>query len=364
MRDSGVSLKYNDQYDILHFEALGPEATHLEEETAAAIEAKMLPQDHKYLVTPASVQDFLKENPGFSLPRLLTTKTHSVIPDSYVAEGGKGIVTRSAGYDHFEHLVGKIHVTSLREYCVNAVAQTATKFFYATAGRMNHYAANTTNFDRQSCQAFLELAPELTLTVFGMGKIGKRIYDLAVANGLTAQGVDLREKELKTIYGDSVRFVSKDEAIGSTDIIVNAMNLNKDAENSFYNVDYFSKEYLSRALKKLIFINVTRGEIAPESGLLELYQAGSIIGIGLDVFSKEAQFTKVLHGDETTDSDLLAAQVLISMSLQRTANIYVQPHQAFNSNIAARTKASETMKRVISWYENGGRCFDEELPYY
>ena len=47
----------------------------------------------------------------------------------------------------------------------------------------------------------MELGPHKKLTVYGVGKIGKRIYDLAEANGLSVQGVDVRQEELSRLYG-------------------------------------------------------------------------------------------------------------------------------------------------------------------
>jgi D-lactate dehydrogenase len=352
-------------YDIIHFEALGPEAQHLRDETLKAQQNKQLPEDFTYLVTPSNVQDFLRENPNTDLPEIVTTKTHSVLPDAYFTGNKKSVVTRSAGYDHFEDLAEKANITSLREYCVNAVAQTAMKFLYATAGESNHYTKNTETFERNNARAFMELGKHKLLTVFGVGKIGKRIYDLADLNGLTVQGVDIRQEHLNDLYQGTVHFVSRDEAIASSDIIVNVMNLTRSEKSTFYNIGYFSKEYLSQAKDGLIFINVTRGEIAPESGLLELYISGKIKGIGLDVFTNESQFARLLVDHNTViEGDHYAAKTLVQKSMERSANIYVQPHQGFNSDIAAGTKAAEAMKHVISWYKNKGKCFDEQLPYY
>lgn len=364
MKDRTNSPAITNKYDIIHFEALGPEAKHLEEQILSAKEQKKLPEHHTYLITADNVQVFVKENPGIPLPDVITTKTHSVLPESYLAEGRKSIVTRSAGYDHFEHLADKANIASLREYCVNAVAQTAMKFLYATAGLFNHYAKNMETFERKNSDAFMELDKGRTLTVFGVGKIGKRIYELAEANGLTVQGVDIRQEELQRLYSGAVRFVSKEEAIASSDIIINAMNLTKNRESRFYNVGYFSREYLSKAKDGVIFINVTRGEIAPESALLDLYSSGKITGIGLDVFANESEFARLLLGEPATGADLVAAHTMVKKSLERSANIYVQPHQGFNSDIAANTKAVEAIKHVVSWYRNEGRCFDEQLPYY
>jgi D-lactate dehydrogenase len=353
-------------YDIIHFEALGPEARHLEEEIRQAQRNGALPSHHSYLITPSRLQDLLKAEPATSLPDIISVKTHSLIPDSYLQGTKKSIVTRSAGYDHLEHLADRANIASLREYCVNAMAQTAMKFLYAAAGELNHYTLNTQSFERNHARAFMELDEHRVITVYGVGKIGKRTYDLAVANGLKAQGVDLREAELSHLYGDTVNFVSKDEAIRTSDILINTMNLTKNPASRFYNVGYFSKEYLSQATKEIIFINFTRGEVAPEAVLLDLYYAGRLIGLGLDVFTDEARFAELLKGEkgEGDTEDLSAARQLVRMSLERSANIYVQPHQGFNSDVAARTKAVAAIKHVIAWHKNSGRCFAEQLPYY
>lgn len=352
------------QYDIIHFEALGPEAEHLKEEISKAKETGQLPRDHQYLITPSNVQEFLAEQPETYLPAIITTKTHSILPETYLKDSKKSVITRSAGYDHFEHLAETVNIASLREYCVNAVAQTAMKFLYAAAGELNHYTENTRTFERKNSNAFVELDKHLVLTVYGVGKIGKRICELAGANGLTVQGVDIRQEELTSLYGNTVRFVSKDEAIASSHILVNAMNLTRNKDSRFYNIGYFSEEYLSRGRPGLIFINVTRGEIAPESGLLKLYKSGRIRGMGLDVFTNESEFSRLMNGAEAKGTDLQAAETLVRMALDRTGNIYVQPHQGFNSDIAAKTKAVEAIKHVVSWYKNSGKCFDEQLPYY
>jgi D-lactate dehydrogenase len=364
MKDAKSSPLAGINYDIMHFEALGPEAAYLEEETIKAKKAGEIPAGLTYLITPDNLQDFLKKNPGTVLPDMITTKTHSILPEPYLNERKKSVITRSAGYDHFEHLTEKANIASLREYCVNAVAQTAMKFLYAAAGEMNHYEKNIETFERKNANAFMELDKERILTVFGVGKIGRKVYELAEANGLTVQGVDIRQDELNDIYSNKIEFISKEEAIKSSDIIINCMNLTKNKESRFYNVGYFSREYLLKADKNLIFINVTRGEIAPESVLLELYKSGKITGLGLDVFTNESEFAKLLLGEAVAGTDLAAAKTLVSMSLERKANIYVQPHQGFNSDIAAKTKAVEAIKHVVSWYKNKGNGFDDQLPYY
>lgn len=352
-------------YDMIHFEALGEEAGYLADETKAAQECGLIPQNLRYLVTPETLQEYLKKNPGEELPDIISIKTHSILPASYLAGKKKNIITRSAGYDHLENLCCVANITSLRNYCVNSVAQTAIKFMYAAAGLLNQYTVNAATFERNRADSFMELTPDRVAAVFGVGKIGKRVYDLLEANGLTVQAVDIREKELKTVYGDSVNFVSKEDAIKNSDIIINAMNLTRIQESIFYNENYFSENFLRQGKTGLIFINITRGEIAPEAGLLHLYQEGMLGGIGLDVFTAENDFSQALkYQKPTSDENLLAARRLLEMAEDRTANIYVQPHQAFNSDLAAAAKASDTIKHMIEWFKRGKNGFDEQLPYY
>ena len=353
------------KYDIIHFEALGKEADHLKEETEAAQAKGKLPKEYNYVITPLNLQEYMANNPDTVLPDIITTKTHSKLPEDYLKGNKKSVITRSAGYDHFEHLVDVANVTSLREYCVNAVAQTAIKFTYAAAGYLNHYTTNTLTFERNKTVSFMELNKDRTATVFGVGKIGKRIYDLLVANGLNAQAVDVRQDELSKNYGNTVNFVTKEEAIKKSDILINAMNLTRIENSKYYNVNYFSDDVLAKAKDGIIFINVTRGEIAPEATLMKYYKSGKIIGIGVDVFSDENGFSSLLNKKSDTPSENhKAALEMLEGAVSRKENIYVQPHQAFNSDVAAMSKASETIKHMISWYENGKERFDSQLPYY
>lgn len=352
-------------YNIIHFEALGKEADYLEEYTKKSIESKALPEDFKYLITSETVQSFLKENPDIELPDLITTKTHSVLPEEYYNSGNKkSLITRSAGYDHCEHLADKMNIASLREYCVAAVAQTAIKFVYQTCGFYNEYAMATPKFERNKVVSFWELDKGKTAVVFGVGKIGKKIYDLLQANDLTVLAVDIREEELKKLDAyKNVIFTSKEEALKRAVIIVNAMNLTRNSNSRFYNYEYFSKEDFKKGKNEKVFINITRGEIAPEKTLVDLYNEGILVGLGLDVFSSESDISDYLNGLIDTDNkNILSSKLIIDRAIDKSANFYVQPHQAFNSDLASAKKAEEALNHVVYWYEN--KKFAEQLPYY
>ena len=352
-------------YDIIHFEALGKEAEHLKTETIKAQENNLLPKNLNYLITEKNLQTYLEEYPDTKLPNIITTKTHSILPLDYLIGEKKSVITRSAGYDHFEHLQNKINLTSLREYCVDAVAQTAIKFVYVTCGKLNEYMSKTKSFERNNISSFIEINKNRIATVFGVGKIGKKVYELLEINGFSTQAVDTREDEIKKEYGDIFNFVTKEKAMKNSDVIINVMNLTKNPDSKFYNVGYFSDIEFLMAKKGLIFINVTRGEIAPESILLKYYKESILSGIALDVFSNESIFSKFLKNEvKTQNEDLKAAKEIEEKALALSENFYVQPHQGFNSDLASIAKAKETIKHLCAWYKNNKEKFDEQLPYY
>lgn len=350
-------------YDILFFEALGEENAHLTEEIEKAKVRGTIPAYLRYYVGTETLQEYLTANPGAPLPDILSTKTHSILPKEWLHNGKKKcVISRSAGYDHFEHLAQVANITSLREYCVNAVAETAVKLMFCTCGNLNQYTRNMTTFERNNCISFKELS-NLKVTVFGVGKIGKRIYDMVKGLGMDARAVDLRADTLAGLY-NGVRFISKEDATDS-DVIICAMNYTRDPASRYYNRSYFTEEYLRRFPKGLVFINVTRGEIAPEAPLWRLYKEGHIFGIGVDTFHGEAELTKVLRGQKTAENEHEEAAIaMIDAALSRTENVYVQPHQGFNSDVAALCKATETVKHLEDYFSRGCTDFASQLPYY
>lgn len=351
-------------YDILFFEALGEENAHLAEELQRSKDAGRLPADLTWYIGTETLQEYLEAHPEARLPDILSTKTHSKLPESWLSSGKKkSVISRSAGYDHFEHLSRVANITSLREYCVNAVAETAVKLMFCTCGNLNQYTQNTAVFERNNCISFKELS-NLKVTVFGVGKIGKRIYDMVSGLGLDARAVDLRRKELTELYNGTVKFIEKEEATDS-DVVICAMNYTRDPASRYYNEAYFTEDYLKRFPRGLVFVNVTRGEIAPEAPLLKLYKNGHIFGLGMDTFHGEAELTKALRGLKTAENEHeQAALAIIRAALDRTENFYVQPHQGFNSDVAALCKATETVKHLEDYFARGCTDFASQLPYY
>ena len=86
------------KYDIMHFEALGEEAEHLQEETDRLVAEGKLKKDFSSVITPLTLQEYLKQEnlSGKDLPNIVTTKTHSVLPEEWVNSEPKKSVIHEA----------------------------------------------------------------------------------------------------------------------------------------------------------------------------------------------------------------------------------------------------------------------------
>jgi len=351
-------------HKILFFEALGEENAHLREELTQAKTDGRLPSDLEFEIYTETLQDYLSANPDATLPDIVSIKTHSVLPENWYKTGvRKSVISRSAGYDHIENLADELNCTSLRRYCVNAVAETAAKLVLLACGNYNQYQGNMKTFERNKCRSFKECSG-LKAVVFGVGKIGVRIYEILSGIGMDTYAVDVRRDELNREYDGRVRFIEKDEAYDA-DIIVCGMNYTKNPSSRFYNQGYFNDEFFSKCRDGLVFVNVTRGEITDETAILKNYKTGRIFGFGTDAFGYEEGITRIMRGLKKPENELENSQLeLINLSLERTGNVYTQPHQAFNSDKAALDKAIETIKHLEAYYRNNEQKFDSQLPYY
>ena len=63
------------------------------------------------------------------------------------------------------------------------------------------------------------------------------------------------------------------------------------------------------------------------------------MGIGVDVFSHESELTSYLQNNDfskCSNDDIIAAGRNNQNGIAKAENFYVQPHQGFNSDLAAK----------------------------
>ena len=114
-----------------------------------------------------------------------------------------------------------------------------------------------------------------TLGIVGAGNVGKTVMAMARAGfGLDVIANSRNPKSLP----DDVRFVSVDELVAESDIVVLSCPLTPETAG------LISRERIERMRPGAIVVNVSRGAVVDDTGLIAALREGRIAGAALDVF--------------------------------------------------------------------------------
>lgn len=126
----------------------------------------------------------------------------------------------------------------------------------------------------------LDEAAEKTITILGLGKVGKELARRAKAFDMKVKGVDL--SNVDTAYVDEqYRPEQLQEIAGDTDYLVICMPLTRDTHHMIH------KDVISKMKSTSVLINVGRGPIVKTEDLLDALQNKKIRAAILDVFEEE-----------------------------------------------------------------------------
>lgn len=174
-----------------------------------------------------------------------------------------------------------------------------------------------------------------TLSVIGLGNIGRRVAELAGAFGMEIVGYDpyiLPEK-----VPARVRLVnSEEEALALGDFVT----LHVAGGPSTYHM--ISREALGKMKPTAILINVARGSVVDEEALAEALSTGVIAGAGLDVFENEP---------------LLPNNPLMLME-----NVVATPHCAGNTADARLRTQKDCVANILDWHSGKAPRFALNHP--
>lgn len=123
-------------------------------------------------------------------------------------------------------------------------------------------------------------AAETTVAVLGLGRIGSLVARRFVDNGFRVVGWSRTQKELENIVchaGDA----ALDQALAAGDYVVSVLPSTPQTRGMF---DY---ELFGRFRAPAVFINVGRGDLVDEGGLMRALDDGRLSGAVLDVMSVE-----------------------------------------------------------------------------
>jgi len=120
-----------------------------------------------------------------------------------------------------------------------------------------------------------------TLGIAGLGRIGRRVAEIARALGMSLLGYDVIEVPQETLTALGCRMVDLDSLFASSDFITLHVPLTSETRHM---VD---TRRISMMKKSAVLINTSRGEVIDEAALVKALSAGEIGGAALDVFERE-----------------------------------------------------------------------------
>src|SRR4051812_48912396 len=201
----------------------------------------------------------------------------------------------------------------------------------------------------------VELADK-TLSVIGLGRIGKLVADRAKAFGMRVVAYDPfvsadRARQM------GVELVSLDQAVAEADFLT--VHLPKTKETT----GLINRDLLLKAKPSLRVINVARGGIVVQQDLADAIRDGVVAGAALDVFDAEPTTTSPLFqldsvivtphlGASTREAQDKAGDTIADMVQLALAGEFVP--FAVNVNAA---EANETLRPFLPLAERLGRLF-------
>lgn len=181
----------------------------------------------------------------------------------------------------YTHLKG-ITVCNVPGYSTEAVAQHTFALILELLCRVSDYNETVKQGDWVKSRTFSYFPIPLyelngkTLGLVGMGSIGSRVADIALAFGMKV----LVYKRSKT-EDSRVTQVSLDELLHNSDIVSLHCPLNKDSENMM------NKDAFDKMKDGTVFINTARGGLVDEVALRDALVSKKLMGAGLDVLRQE-----------------------------------------------------------------------------
>jgi len=201
----------------------------------------------------------------------------------------------------------------------------------------------------------VELADK-TLSIVGLGRIGKLVADRAKAFGMRVVAYDPfvsadRARQM------GVELLSLDQAVAEADFLTIHLPKTKDTTG------LINRDLLLKAKPTMRLINVARGGIVDESELAEAIRDGVIAGAALDVFAVEPTTSSALFdleqvvvtphlGASTREAQDKAGDTIADMVHLALAGEFVP----FAVNVDA-AEANETLRPFLPLAERLGRLF-------
>lgn len=246
--------------------------------------------------------------------------------------GVKGILLRSAGYNHVDlnAAKGKIEVLRVPSYSPEAVAEYAMAMLL-TVNRYTHKAYTRTREFNMNINGLMgrDLFHK-TAGIVGTGKIGQAM--IRICKGFS---MDVIAYDPYPNPDLPIKYVSKEELFQNSDVISLHCPL---TEETYHLVN---QERISQMKKNVYLINTSRGRLIDTSYLIEGLIHGIFAGVGLDVYEEEEG---VFYEDRSND-------IMLDEELARLTsfpNVLISSHMGFFTREATKAIAQITLENAYA----------------
>lgn len=256
--------------------------------------------------------------------------------------------TMSTGFDHIDTAACKkrnVTACNVPAYGENTVAEHAMALLLNISRKIMPSVERTRkgNFELEGLRGF-DLKGK-TLGILGTGRIGRHMAHYASAFGMTVLAYDAFPNEaLAKECGFT--YVKIEELLKKSDVISVHLPENKDTHHTINTKNV-------RLIKKgCVLINTARGGLVETEALLIGMKEGIFSALGLDVLEEECAIKEepqLLH--ETFQKKCDLKTLLEEHMLLEMPNVYITPHNAFNSTEALMRILDTTIDNLNSFFE-------------
>ena len=306
---------------------------------------KKIFKNHKLLFFPATIDSTI------NIDKIKNAEILSVFVDSTIDKKVldqmpklKFIATRSTGFDHIdlkECAKRKITVSNVPSYGENTVAEHTFALILNISRRIFDSVERTRKgaFEYEGLRGF-DLKGK-TIGVLGTGRIGMHVIQIAKGFEMNVVAYDLypnkeMEKKLGFRYLKTVNAV-----LSASDVVTLHTPYTKETHH------LISLKNLSKIKKGCVLINTARGKLVETAALIKGLQQRIISAAGLDVLEEEAflkEERQLLSKEFAKKYDLKT--VLEEHVLTEHPNVFITPHNAFNSKEAIQRILNATIENI------------------
>lgn len=258
----------------------------------------------------------------------------------------KYITTRSTGIEHIDIdycTEQEIAVSNIPTYSDNTVAEHVFALLLTISRNMfeSIQRTRTGNFSLKGLRGF-DLKRKI-IGVIGTGHIGTQVIRIARGFDMEVLAYDVNPQK-KLANKMEFQYVSMNELLSNSNIITLHVPENKKT------VHLISTNEFSMMKNGVILINTSRGNIVDIQALLKAMESKKVGAVGFDVLPEEptireeVELMRSVYEHDHDLEDLLADQVLMRLS-----NVYITPHNAFNTYEAVQRIRDTTLSNIESF---------------